>query len=125
MGGCGWWRATCGDRLSGQGGSGREPSEAGHVVTRLARRSFVVARARPTKFSSRHFWAAKTCSIVTRTRTWLALPRARCDGIALPHGFGRWRCGTSPHRASSATLAFEMALAAERRHDETRSRSVP
>jgi hypothetical protein len=35
------------------------------------------------------------------------LPRAMCDGIGLPHGFGRWRCGTSPRRISSATLAAE------------------
>jgi hypothetical protein len=47
------------------------------LVTRLARPSLVVARARPTERMirpNRHFWAAKTCSIATRTRARLALP---------------------------------------------------
>jgi hypothetical protein len=56
---------------------------------------------------SRHFWAANTCSIATRTRARLALSRMMCGGIDRPRGFGRWNCGNSPRRASSATLAAE------------------
>jgi hypothetical protein len=56
--------------------------------------------------ANRHFSAVNACSIATRTRARPVLPRARCGGIGLPRGFGRWSSGTSPRRASSAMLAF-------------------
>jgi hypothetical protein len=79
-------------------------------VTRLASPSLVVARARPTERMirlNRHFWAAKTCSMATRTRARLTLPRTMCGGIGLPRGLGRWNCGTSPRRASQVAFAAE------------------
>jgi hypothetical protein len=69
------------------------------LVTRLASPSRAVARARPTERTirpSRHFCAAKTCSIATRTRARVALPRARCGGMGLPRGFGRWELRHQP-----------------------------
>jgi hypothetical protein len=80
------------------------------LVTRLAKPSLVAARAKPTERMirpSRHFWAAKTCSMATRTRALLALPRTICDGIRRPRGFGRWNRGTNPRRASNVTFAAE------------------
>jgi hypothetical protein len=66
---------------------------AARRATRFEALSLVVAQARPTVRTirpSRHFWAANTCSIATRTRARVALPRAMCDGMARPRGFGRW-----------------------------------
>ena len=91
-------------------GPGHEPGEAGHVGDQLASPSRAAARARPTERvtrPSRHFWAGYTCSIATRTRARLALPRARCGGIGLPRGCGRSNWAPAPRRANNAPLDAE------------------
>ena len=90
--------------------AGREPGQAGHVGDQIGQAEpggGARQADRADDQASRHFWAAKTCSIATRTRALLALPRTICDGIRRPRGFGRWNWGTNPRRASNATLAAE------------------
>jgi hypothetical protein len=74
-------------------------------VTRSASPSLVVARARPTE----------RMALLRGEDVLDGDPDPRPAGVAAEHvrrhrfaaRFGRWNCGTSPRRASSATFAAE------------------
>ena len=102
----------CGDDLwvelvlvsSGRCGSGREPGEAGHVGDQVGEPEPGRARARSTERMikpRRHFWRRRRA----RSRPHPCpgdVAAVMCGGIGLARGFGRWKCGTSSRRASSA-----------------------
>jgi hypothetical protein len=81
-----WCRAV--DEHSRRSGRNRpclEPGEAVHVGDQVGEPELGRARAMPTERMAgrrRHLWAAKTCSIATRTCALLALPRVMCGGMA-------------------------------------------